>query len=245
MNKNRIFTSFFIVAFALAMNGCLKTRSQIRGNDQAEGQAAEDGSTPGGGSRYEFEEVKNELTRISGKVENLEHAQRQQNAGELKEYVTRIDERVSQLESNQVLIMTELKALKEKETAAQATSSHSVSDLLAEGHRLLAQRDFEGANEKFQAAINKGAKGKDLAEAQFGLGEVEYGQKQYKRAIVNYSKVQETSSKSPRVPASLYKMGMSFHHLEMAKEAKGFFKELIERFPRSAEAKKAKARVKE
>ncbi len=77
------------------------------------------------------------------------------------------------------------------------------------------------------------------------MGEVEYAQKSYKKAIVEFSKVQELNPKSARVPATLYKIGLCFQRLNMPKESKDFFAELQERYPNSSEAKKARAKTSE
>src|SRR5581483_2981140 len=131
------------------------------------------------------------------------------------------------------------------EQAEAKVAATPSKDLFANAHSLLKQQKYAEAAEGFQAVLSKGPKGKDAAEAHFGLGEAEYGLKNYKKAIVEYSKVQDASPKSPRVSASLYRIGMSFKHLNMQKEAKGFFSELVERYPKSPEAKKARDKLKE
>ena len=64
-----------------------------------------------------------------------------------------------------------------------------------------------------------------------------FGKKSYKKAIVEYSKVQETYAKSVRIPAALYRIGTSFLKINMPKDAKSFFNLLLERYPKSPEAK--------
>lgn len=235
-----------LLALALSQTACMKTRAQIKAQN-ASADAAEDPATAPI-RRDEMEEVKSELTRLSGKLEEVEHAQRSNNVAEVKEYSTRLDARIAELEKNQILIMTELKDLKDRKAEAQAAAKEAATpskDLLGQANQLLAQKKYEDAAEKFKTVLSKSPKPKEAADAHFGLGEAEYGQKNYKKAIVQYSKVQEVNAKSNRVPSSLYKIGMAFQHLNMPKESKGFFAELIERYPKSAEAKKARAKVKE
>ena len=47
-----------------------------------------------------------------------------------------------------------------------------------------------------------------------------------------------------RLPLALYNIGLSFDALGMKSDAQGFYAEVVEKFPRSAEAKKAKAKLK-
>lgn len=253
MTLARLFLSVFILSLTLGLTACMKTRAQIKGGnthqaaDQDENDA-EPAATNPAKHAIEIEEIKNEVTRISGKIEEIDHHQRNMNFGELKEYTTRLDSRIAELEKNQLLVMSELKALKEKETHAavvERNAGESSSHILAEATKLLSAKNFDGAAERFRAVLNRGGKGKEAAEAYYGLGECDYNRKDYKKAIVQYSKVQEAFAKSARVPASLYRIGLSFQHLNMPADAKGFFSEVVERYPKSAEAKKARAKVKE
>lgn len=238
-------TSLFIVLsllIAFSQTACLKTRAQIKGDDPGD-EMASDEAKPKTGVSYQIEELRNEMTRLNGRLEEIDHTQRGQNVGDLRETMTKLDGRVAELEKNQVLVMTEIKALKDKSEAQEAAAREAavpVSKVLAEAYQLLNQKKFEDAAEKFGGAIRRNAKGKDAADAYFGLGEAEFGLKHYKKAIVNYSKVQESSAKSGHIPASLYKMGLSFQQLNMNKEAKGFFAELADKYPKSPEAKKAR-----
>lgn len=245
--KRKLTLSLLVLALSLSQAACLKTRSQIKGSSGNESGEAEDPAASQV-KRYEMEEIKGEITRLSGKLEEVEHTQRVNNVSEVKEYSTRLDARIAELEKNQILIMSELKALKDKKAADEEAAREAAippKDLMAQGNRLLAEKKFDEAADKFRALLAKNPKGKDAADAHFGLGEAEYGQKNYKKAIVQYSKVQEANAKSSRVPASLYRIGLAFGHLNMSKESKGFFAELIDRYPKSAEAKKARAKVKE
>jgi tol-pal system protein YbgF len=246
-----VMSAMLAASVALSQSACMKTRSQIKGSGDAEQGDSDDSAAKGGaprGNRYEVEEIKSEVTRISGKLDEVEHQQRTTNYGELKEYTVRLDGRIAELEKNQLLVMGELKALKDNQAAAATAAREAAvpaGDLLNQGNKLLAQQNCQDAAEKFRALLNKNPKGKEAAEAHFGLGEAEYCDKDFKKAIVQYSKVQDMNPKSARVPASLYKIGLSFQHLNMQKEARNFFNELIEKYPKSAEAKKARSKSKE
>ena len=255
MKKHRkLILALLLLNLILLSSGCLKTRSQIR---QATGAPSEvesgeetDSVEPvtkkGSHPKYELEEIKVELAKVAGKVEEVEYAQKSQNILELKEYLTRIDARVAELEKNQTALTEALEALKESAPQTKKDSSASAAkkaSFIKEGFDHLEDKDFESAANAFQEALDQKLKPKESSEANFGMGEAQFALKNYKKAIVNYSKVQEVNNKSPRVPASLYKIGLSFQALNMNKEAKNFFAELVEKFPKSAEAKKAKVKL--
>ncbi len=257
MKKQNVY-SFSILLIALIFSGCLKTRTMVKGDDDnaddsqnVSGTAKTVSAKP---SHYELEELKNEITRISGKLEELEHEQKGMNTADTNQNVAKLDMRVADLEKNQMLIMTELKDLKDRSNSESESKSEppskkggksaSSKTLLQDGYSLLMAKNYDGAADKFKEFGEKNPKGKEAAEMHFGLGEAAYGQKAWKKAIVEYSKVQESFSKSPRIPAALLKIGLCFEQLGSAKDGQSFFQELLERFPQSPEAKKAKSKLK-
>jgi tol-pal system protein YbgF len=86
----------------------------------------------------------------------------------------------------------------------------------------------------------------DLASnAQFYLGEIAYGQHDYKTAIGEYDKVLQNYPKSFKMAAARLKKGMAF--LELGQKASGMreLREVIRRHPGSEEAKRAAAKLRE
>jgi tol-pal system protein YbgF len=253
--KSATFGSIAIcLLVAFAATGCLKTRSQIRGNDAPEDNggivdARTSSATAKPANRYELEEIRAELTRLNGRLEEVDHTVRANSAGgDPREAMGKLEVRVAELEKNQLLVMSEVKSLKEKGAEVEKEAKESATpapNLIKEGHTLLDQKKYDEASEKFKAVLSKGKQGKESAEAYYGLGEVEYAKKNYNKAILQYSKVQDASAQSTRIPSALLKIALSFQHMNRSKEAKGFFDELLDRFPKSKEAKKARAKMKE
>ncbi len=64
--------------------------------------------------------------------------------------------------------------------------------------------------------------------------------KQWKQAIVYYDKYRKTHKKHPKYRRATLQIGYCFQKLSMHKEAKVFFKEIVEHFPKSAEAIQAR-----
>ena len=50
--------------------------------------------------------------------------------------------------------------------------------------------------------------------------------------------------KGKRYADATYKIGMSFQELKLKDDAKAFYQEVIQKFPKSSEAKKAEVRLK-
>ena len=239
--------ALILILLATSLSACLKTRAQVR-QEQGGEEQSEEGAAPAAGKApsYALDEVKTEITQLGGRVEVLEHTQQTANLPGLRESVNKLQLQTADIEKNQVLIMEELKALKDaanqEKTHAEETARVKANprDALSNAYGLLETKNYEGAAEAFQKVIGAKPSNKDSVEAHFGLGSAQYHLKDYKKAIVTLSKVQELSAKSPRVPSSLYLIGRSFDKLNMKKEAAGFYSELTERFPKSVEGKKVR-----
>lgn len=233
------FTAIVLVASA-ALTGCLKTRSQIRGesDDEYAPQANEvKDITPQGG--YIIEEMKSEITRLTGRLEDLERAQKDAaKDANLKDELKKLEDRMIELENAQAQILTELK----KSSNSSSTGAEQKS-LFDEGKTLYLAKKYDESIDKFSEYL-KAAKGQHFEEATFLRAEAYFETKQYKKAIIDYSRFPEKYTKSRRMPAVLFKIGQSFDALSMKDDAKGFYQEVVEKFPKSSEALKAKKRLK-
>lgn len=236
----------FLASFAMSQSACLKTRAQLReesGHDEenhAPTQAApvQDVQPQG---QYVIDEIKGEFTRLEGRVEDLERLQKQGAANSTsanKDDFKKLEQRIIELEQPQANMIETIKKLQE----APATAANP-SEMLEKGKTQAEGGNFEGAAESFTAAL-KSAKGKIAEEATFLRAEAYYALKDYKKAIVDYSKFPEKFNRSGYMAKALFQIGRSFEALGMKDDAKGFYQELVEKYPKSPEAKKAKSKVK-
>ena len=75
------------------------------------------------------------------------------------------------------------------------------------------------------------------------MGEIYYREKWYAEAIMEYQKVIEDYPDGNKVPAALYKQGLSFYNLEDETNARFFLQEVINKYPTSNEAKAAREKL--
>jgi tol-pal system protein YbgF len=107
---------------------------------------------------------------------------------------------------------------------------------LTQGRYSMAQQGFREFVQRFPTA--------ELADnAQYGLAECYFAQSVFDTAAVEYARVDSLYPKGDKVPAALYKRGLSLEKLGQAPEAKRTFEELIRRFPHSGEAQLARERL--
>ena len=80
----------------------------------------------------------------------------------------------------------------------------------------------------------------DTPENSFEKAEKFFKEENWKAAIINYEKYREINKKGDFYKQSTFQIGICFQKLGMLKEAKVFFREIVESFPNSTEAKEAK-----
>ncbi len=111
--------------------------------------------------------------------------------------------------------------------------------LLNEGLVRMKQKDFAGAREIFKAFMAAKPKSPKVADAQFYMAESYFSEKWYEKAILEYQAVIARYTKSPKRPAALYKQGLAFARIGDEANAKARYKDVVNLYPNSPEAKLA------
>jgi tol-pal system protein YbgF len=227
---------------AVSMSGCLKTRAQLnqdRDEDTRRPQPAHVEEVKPQG-QYVIDEIKSEMTRLQGRVEDLERSQKESGQASNRahaEEMKKLEGRIVELEQAQANMLEELKKVRDN---AQANADPN--EAFEKAKASYDSKQYDAAIDGFTLYL-KNSKAKRAEEAHFFRGESFFQLKQYKKAIVDYSKFPEKYTSSKRLPDALYKIGLSFDALGMKSDAQGFFAEVVEKFPKSAEAKKAKTKL--
>ncbi len=251
--------TFVLVVLALGMmsfSGCLKSRLQVREEreDQPRVVAGSVREVPTQQSHV-VEELKAEITRLTGRLEDLERSRaelaREQNASQ-REEARKLETRIAELERAQANIIEALKKIQEAVLAGAAANTHvrpssdaggGGGDSFERAKALYDAKNYDQAIDALSGYLRH-PKAAKTEEATYLRGDAYFQLKQYKKAIVDLSKFPEKYTRSKRMPAALLRIGQSFEALGMKEDAKGFYQELVEKYPKSAEAKKIKAKVK-
>jgi TolA-binding protein len=230
---------------ALSQTACLKTRAQLRDEGGGEDRVAHSAPAPQPQNvqpqgQYVIDEIKGEFTRLEGRVQDLERSQRDaanNPATASRDDMKKLETRIVELEQAQANMLEAIKKLQENPPSAA-----DPADLVKRGQAQLEAGNPEGAASTLTSAM-KNAKGKTAEDAAFLRAEAYFAQKDYKKAIVDYSKFPEKFSRSSYMPKALFQIGRCFELLGMKEDAKGFYQELVEKYPKSAEAKKARPKT--
>ncbi len=139
--------------------------------------------------------------------------------------------------------MPEAKAAFEKGVAVDVTTRYASEAALRLGDIALAGKDAQAAERYFRLASDKAAGERDLgirARAFFGLGQAAELAENDDAASRFFMSVAILYNHDELVPKSLYYAAAAFHRLERAEEHSKAVQELVDRYPKSPWAGKAK-----
>lgn len=192
--------------------------------------------------------TKGEMQMLTGKLDDTSISAKKP-AEDLARYREDADRRIIALEERilkqQVLIDTLTKKMTEI-TAVKKEEAPSTPDALYQkGLDLLKAGENAAAREQFSKFLEQNPKHELAANANYWLGETYYSEKNYESAILSYQDVIKNYPGKEKVVAAMLKQAMAFNAIKDAKSAKFVLKKLIEGFPKSEEAKKAKELLKE
>lgn len=209
-----------LMAFTVAMvflSGCVMTRSQLR-EREAQRETQQQQAAMQQAYALELEE---QMRALNGRIETLENQLQQARAEKQALEVKR--------ETDRKEYDAKLKVYEEALTKIE-------QQYLTVSQKLEA---LQQANAAKESAAKKAPKGS------FEQAEENFKKKNYQQAITEYQAYRENNPKGKNYAEATYKIGVSFQELGMKSEALPFFNEVIEKFPKSKSAEKAKIRLKQ
>lgn len=126
---------------------------------------------------------------------------------------------------------------------APAASQGDPNQLYDQANQDLTQGRYGLALQGFRDFVRRYPSGELADNAQYGVGECFFAQSRFDSAAVEYGKVESGWPSGDRVPAALYKLGLSREKLGLPDGAKKTFEDLVKRFPNSGEAQLARERL--
>jgi tol-pal system protein YbgF len=179
------------------------------------------------------------LTRLVGQLEEQQHQ------------LQLSDQRLSQLQSDTEARFAALKgagALEDYEGRKRAETLKRPSDK-AEFFALAMQQEQAGeravARQLYDEYVKKWPADPRAADAWFRMGEISFGEKRYREAVLAYGKVAQDFPRSDKAPDALFRTGEAMLSLDLRDDAKAIFQDVAKRYPKTTAAKKASARLAE
>lgn len=212
-----------LILLALLLAGCPKTREELRGGSAAQRemhrQTVAQTTPPPPPAPALSEEFDMQMREMRGRMEVLENE------------INRIQQK------DQTAASGELQKVEELE---RKLKFYEEALLKMEGQiqALSVQVNQQAAN---NSSANKTTPAK---KSTFDTAEELFSQKKWKEAILGYQKYRDNNPKGMYYSESTYKIGVAFQELGMKTEAKVFYEEVVEKFPKAEAAKKARYRLK-
>ena len=113
-----------------------------------------------------------------------------------------------------------------------------------EALKLLDRKEYRVAILRFKDFLKKYPNSGFADNAQYWLGECHYALREFDQAILEFDAVRRKYPNGDKVPAALLKQGFAFAELGDKVDARLILRELIDRYPQSEEAAKAKQKLK-
>ena len=185
----------------------------------------------------QLEKMHGDVARLTGQIEvltnSLESAHKRQ-----QDFYVDLDNRLRKLESGAAPAATEPTAqAKPADPQAEMRDYETALGLFRAGKF----KDAQSAFESFIAAYPKGTL---LPNATYWLGASQQQQKQYAQAVETYGKVPATWPNDPKAPDALLARGNAQVEAKDVKGAIQTLQFLVEKYPTSAAADTARARLK-
>lgn len=154
----------------------------------------------------------------------------------------------------------ELKQMREAAQAAQVAQKEAPAvDGAAEGNvaeseaikreyenawRAMEKKDYRAAIARFKEFLKKNPKSKLAGNAQYWIGECHYALREFDQAILEFDTVRRRYPQGEKVSAALLKQGFAFAELGEKVNARLILQEVVEKYPQSPEAARAKQKLK-
>ncbi len=211
------------------MTGCLQTRNDVKDNEQRHVMQQQvstlQKTNADVGNR--FSDLEEQMRSLTGRVDVVENKMGQSNSGvenalkssqqqnmDTNQKVALLQDALVKMDKQMDAMNAELQALKANQAAAAARASAE--------------------------QVSKKESRKDGYEA----GQEYFTKKDWKQAILQYQKYRDESPKGSHFADATYKIGVAFQELGMKDEAKTFYDEVVSKYPKSEEARRAKIRIK-
>ena len=101
------------------------------------------------------------------------------------------------------------------------------------------------ARELYEEYVKKWPSDPRAADAWFRMGDLSFGDKRYREAVLAFGKVVQDFPRSDKAPDALLRTAEAMLALGLKDDAKAMFQDVVARFPKSTAAQKARTRMAE
>ena len=152
-------------------------------------------------------------------------------------------EQMGRLEGKLDEVMGRFQSVTQRSATPTAPGAGDPNQLYDQAAQDLTQGRYALALQGFRDFLSRYPQVELSDNAQYGVGEAFFAQSAFDSAAVEYAHVEGRYPKGDRVPAALYKLGLSRERLGKTADARKTFEDLVKRYPSSGEAQLARERL--
>jgi tol-pal system protein YbgF len=195
-----------------------------------------------------IDSTKGEMQALNGRLDDTVSAIKKPTE-DLARYREDADKRIFAMEDRILKQQTAIDDLSKKLSDLIKVKSGdtplSPDALYMKGLETFKSGDMPSAREQFTNFLEQNPQHDLAANSLFWIGETHYSEKNYEAAILAFQEVIKNYPKKDKVTAAMLKQAMAFREIKDVKSARYVLKKLVEGYPKSEEAKKAKVILKD
>lgn len=234
LRRNCVSKAALCIAALIMASGCVGLRTREEVNNQLGTKRQAQGQTQVTQIQKEKADAENkvlilqdEIKTLHGRLDLLEKRAQDNQSQPMGPTNADIIEQMKIFEQSNAALKSKIEVLEKSLAAAQSAAATPAPPPKAETAKSPATKP---------ATQGKKSGPYDIAEDQFA-------KKEWKSAILSYQSYRDQNPKGKSYADATYKIGVSFQELNMKEEAKVFFEEVLQKFPKSPTARKAKFRL--
>jgi tol-pal system protein YbgF len=193
-----------------------------------------------------IDSVRTDMQALNGKIDDVALSVKKPSE-ELQRFREDADKRIIALEDRVVKLQAAVDDLTKRagDQPQQKAAPATADSLYMKGLETFKAGDMPAARDTFTKFLEQYPKSDLVTNVHYWIGETYYSEKNYEQAILAFQEVIKNHPQKDKVPAAMLKQSMAFKAIKDSKSARYVLKKLIEEFPKSDEAKKAKGLLKE
>lgn len=192
--------------------------------------------------------ARTEMQALAGKVDDFGVGTKK-SADQLVRYREDVDRRIVAIEARIVKLQAAVdelnKKLQEGIQAAAVTDTSRTDALYQKGLESFKAGDMPTARTQLTTFIDQQPQHELVSNARYWIGESFYSEKNYEQAILEFQEVIKQFPKKEKAPSAMLKQALAFKALQDVKSSRYVLGKLVQEYPKSEEAKRARVLLKE
>jgi len=190
--------------------------------------------------RTQTDDLRREMAGLVGRIHSLEQKVLDE---ELARKVLQADAKAARESAREANEKADL-AEKTEKAAEKAAVEEKKAASFDHAKKLFDEKKYDASIQTLREVLEKKSTGNEAKNARFLLGEALFQSKDYAAAALAFDDFKKHHGTDVAAPQAMYRQANAFRLLGKTTEARLFYQDLLEKFPKSSQAAKAKNELK-